>query len=40
VIDVREFRSPVDEARYRALIDELRCPISKHQLSRIRCRLG
>lgn len=25
-IDVREFRSPVDEARYRALIDELRCP--------------
>ncbi len=25
-IDVRDFRSPADEARYRALIDELRCP--------------
>lgn len=25
-IEVREFRSPADEARYRALIDELRCP--------------
>lgn len=25
-IDVREFNSPVDEARYRALTDELRCP--------------
>lgn len=25
-VDVREFRSPADEARYRALTDELRCP--------------
>lgn len=25
-IDVRDFRNPADEARYRALIDELRCP--------------
>ncbi len=25
-IEVRDFRSPADEARYRALIDELRCP--------------
>ena len=25
-IDVRDFRSPADELRYRALIDELRCP--------------
>jgi len=25
-IDVRDFRSPADEMRYRALIDELRCP--------------
>lgn len=25
-IDVRDFRNPADELRYRALIDELRCP--------------
>lgn len=25
-VDVREFNNPVEEARYRALIDELRCP--------------
>lgn len=25
-VDVREFRDPVEEARYRALVDELRCP--------------
>lgn len=25
-VDVRDFRNPADEARYRALIDELRCP--------------
>lgn len=25
-VDVRQFRSPAEEARYQALIDELRCP--------------
>lgn len=25
-VDVREFRNPAEEARYRALIEELRCP--------------
>lgn len=30
-IDVYEFKSPEDEARYRALIEELRCPKCQNQ---------
>ncbi len=31
VVDIREFKSPEDEARYHRLIDELRCPKCQNQ---------
>ena len=31
VVDIRQFKSPEDEARYHVLIDELRCPKCQNQ---------